>query len=279
MAAVTLSQYPWLRNNFSGWVGFQLTVSNTPLTVTHLGRWVVSGNSGNHAVKLVNADGTDVANGSKTVSTAGQPAGQFAYAALASPVTLSANTTYYLVSQEVEGGDQWYDYSSCYLTTSGAATANWPAWAYNDSQTYTIYTYAPQQSYGPVNLKYQARSAYPSDNYAALLAKNNVTIQGTTPGTTLVAFNRDTTIFYIGSGHYGYPSGSQAVTNILLQNITFQGNPTIDYTGNYNPTGIMWANNLGGLNIPLGAMVVFGGYFHPDSAVTNHYNVLFKGEQ
>ncbi len=86
--------------------------------------------------------------GATTVNTAGQPVGQFAYATLAAPVTLAANTTYYLVSQEVNGGDQWYD--ACQLITSGA-TVTGAASAYNG--TYYI---SPSGSYGygPVNFIY-----------------------------------------------------------------------------------------------------------------------------
>ena len=45
------------RNNFSGWVGMSVTVGNTPLTVTALGRMEVAGNTGNHTVQIVNASG------------------------------------------------------------------------------------------------------------------------------------------------------------------------------------------------------------------------------
>ena len=53
--------------------------------------------------------------------TGGTP-GQFWYAALTSPVTLQANTSYYLVSQEVAGGDPWYDFGI--VSTTSLATVN-----------------------------------------------------------------------------------------------------------------------------------------------------------
>lgn len=98
----------YLRNNWDGWVGFQFTVGSANLTVTELGRWVVSGNSGNHVVKLFYSDGNAVPNGEVTVSAAGQRAGQFAYATLPMPVTLAANTIYAVMSREIYGGDNWY---------------------------------------------------------------------------------------------------------------------------------------------------------------------------
>ncbi|MCL5097609.1 MAG: hypothetical protein M1608_08790 [Candidatus Omnitrophica bacterium] len=131
-----------LRNNFSGWVGFQFTVADQPMTVTQLGRWVAS-QGGSHTVKVVNANGTDVTGGSVSVSTSGQPVGRYAYANLAAPLVLSANTTYYLVSQETQYGDQWYDYAACYLTSSGTAVLNYAAYAENGSQTYYVLTNRP----------------------------------------------------------------------------------------------------------------------------------------
>jgi hypothetical protein len=59
-----------LRNDFSNWVGFRFTVGSSNITVGELGRWVVSGNSGTHAVKLVLAStGADVSGGSVSITT------------------------------------------------------------------------------------------------------------------------------------------------------------------------------------------------------------------
>ncbi len=140
-----------LRSNFSGWVGFRFAVGGAPITVTQLGRWVVSGNSGSHTVKLVDSGGNDVPDGSVTVNTSGAAAGQFAYATLATAVTLSPGATYVLMSQETNGGDQWYDYN-CGVTLTSAATPNQAAWANNGGIYVT--TGATTNSYGPVNLKY-----------------------------------------------------------------------------------------------------------------------------
>src|SRR5207302_8763334 len=42
------------------------------------------------------------------------------YGNLSSPITLSANATYYILSQEVSGGDQWYDFNTTVTTTLDA---------------------------------------------------------------------------------------------------------------------------------------------------------------
>ena len=73
-------------------------------------------------MKLVASDGTDVAGGAVTVSLPSGTPGTFTYVALASPVVLTANTTYYLISQEVNGGDQFYNLSQ--VTPSGGVTVD-----------------------------------------------------------------------------------------------------------------------------------------------------------
>ena len=72
-----------------------------PITVTALGRIVAVSNGGSHVVKIVQAStGTDVPGAAVTVNVATGTPGTFAYATLSSPVTLSANTAYYVVTQE-----------------------------------------------------------------------------------------------------------------------------------------------------------------------------------
>ena len=143
---------PVLRNNFSGWVGMEITVGASPISVSGLGRIVVAGNSGTHQVKFVQASsGADVSGGSAVVSTSGQTAGQFSYQALTAPITLQAFTAYYLVSAEVNGGDQWYDHGS--ISTTSAASVN-------SSVYYTgsawVQVSPANTSYVPVDFQYTA---------------------------------------------------------------------------------------------------------------------------
>ena len=44
-----------LRNDFTGWVGMNLTVGGSAIRVTALGRICLAGNSGTHTVKFVNS--------------------------------------------------------------------------------------------------------------------------------------------------------------------------------------------------------------------------------
>lgn len=102
----------YVRNNFSGWVGFKFTTGPSAMKVSELGRWVLPGNSRDHVVKLVDSTGANVSGGQTTVVTAGAAPHQFAYGTLSSPITLAASSTYYLVSEELNTGDTWYDYGT-----------------------------------------------------------------------------------------------------------------------------------------------------------------------
>jgi len=103
----------------------------------------------NLVVKLFYSDGTPIPNASVTVSTTGKPTNQFAYATLATPATLAAGTTYAVMSEEVNGGDQWYNFSGTSITLSGAASGAWAVYA----PPYSGVPGGSGQSYGPVNLK------------------------------------------------------------------------------------------------------------------------------
>src|SRR5439155_22765947 len=94
-AVITGNLLGSIRNDFTGWLGTRLVIGPTPMTVSHLARLVAPGNSGVHIVKLVNAaTGLDVPGGSASDSMAGNAPGAFAYGALASPITLAANSAY-----------------------------------------------------------------------------------------------------------------------------------------------------------------------------------------
>ncbi len=141
-----------VRNDFGGWVGASLTTGASPVTVTQLGRLFLPNNSGTHIVKLVTAGGADVPGASVSVNLSGGVPGAFNYAPLSSNVILSPNTTYYIVSKETAGGDQWYDFNTTVQTTS-AASINGGIYSY-DGVSY-IFVSAPHRMYVPLDLKYQ----------------------------------------------------------------------------------------------------------------------------
>lgn len=104
------------RNNYSGWVGVQFTVGGSDIDVTHIARWVINGSTGTREVAIWNATGsTKLASASLDLSAFSD---EWGWEPLS--YTLSASTTYRLVSLEVSGGAQWHDSSSGYTTTSAA---------------------------------------------------------------------------------------------------------------------------------------------------------------
>ena len=142
--------------NQSGWLGMKFTVGPTPIAVNALGRIFAPGNSGAHTVKLVLASNeSDVPGGSATVNMAGGSASHYTFTPLPAPVVLSANTAYYLVSQEVSGGDQSYSYSA--VTSTNAATVNAPAYFVGYYQTIP----ASGSAYANANLRYTLYSNSP----------------------------------------------------------------------------------------------------------------------
>ncbi len=139
-----------VRNDFGGWVGMKVTVGAAVLSVNSVGRICAPGNSKTHAVKLVSAaTRLDVAGGSATVNMAGCTPGQFVYTALGGAINLTAGTSYYLVSQEVAGGDQWYDIAGV-STTADAAVNNS---VYSNGLSWITISSA-NTSYVPPNLQY-----------------------------------------------------------------------------------------------------------------------------
>ncbi len=139
-----------VRHDFGGWVGMQITVGPQPITVTALGRAFLAGNSGSHTVKLVRAgDGADVSGGAAEVVMSPGQTGQFKYAALPSPITLEANTRYYLVSREHAWQDMWSDLDTRVVTSPVAACDGavyfWQSW---------IKSSGPATAYVPVSFKY-----------------------------------------------------------------------------------------------------------------------------
>jgi O-glycosyl hydrolase len=139
-----------VRNSFTGQVGMEFTTGSAPLRVTSLGREYISGNSQTHILSLYRASDHALL-GSTSIDMSRGSADRlgFKYASLSSPIVLAAHTTYFLMSSETNGGDQWYDLDSTVLLGAGASV-NGPAWT-SDGTTFTAYT-PRSTSYGPVNL-------------------------------------------------------------------------------------------------------------------------------
>jgi hypothetical protein len=148
----------YYRTDFPGSVGFQFAVGGTPISVKELGRWILNANNQNHTLTLYDSIGVAVPNGQVTLSASGQPIDQFAYAALSTPVTLAANTTYTLMSSEVPNSDAWLDYGGTVITLNSAANNPWAAWAYPASAI-NLVGGGSGRAYVPLDLRYGAAPA------------------------------------------------------------------------------------------------------------------------
>ncbi|MFC3804188.1 hypothetical protein [Cohnella sp. GCM10012308] len=139
-----------LQNSFTGEAGFNFTTPGTARTVTALGRFWAGGNGGSHTVSLYKeSDKSLVASCTINLATGRADGLGFKYCNLSAPVTLSANTSYNLVSSETSGGDQYYHDNT--LVTIGAGTANFAIFKMNGTW---YYDGSANNSFGPVNLLY-----------------------------------------------------------------------------------------------------------------------------
>jgi hypothetical protein len=140
-----------LRSDFTGYVGMQFTTGSNPVRVTELGRWAASGNGQDHILGLIVASTyTWVPGSAVTLSLAGSTSGAFAYASLAAPLTLAANTSYWLVSSETDGGDLWYDANTTVTPTLLSRSFDkFVRWSSSGGWTLSA---AANRSFGPLDL-------------------------------------------------------------------------------------------------------------------------------
>ncbi len=148
-------------------MGFKFTVGPADIYVYEVGRWCASGNNGTHRMAIYRDDGsgTDLLSpGGNTlgVDLKGATPGRFHYrtvwggryssfaeSARIAPLRLQSNTTYYLVSYEANGGDQFYNEATTVAPVAGITILG--AARTTDGITFTL-AGGPNTSYGPVNM-------------------------------------------------------------------------------------------------------------------------------
>lgn len=155
-----------LRNDFNGFVGMLIRVAAKPLLAVGLQRMKLDGTANLHQVKIVDAStNVDVPNASVIVDLTAPTAkvGKFVKGLFVDPITLTpkpitltANTEYYIVSSETAGADQWADH----ITQGNLTTVGTTGDAVVESAVFgdgiATYTRAgnPGQTLGPVNVLY-----------------------------------------------------------------------------------------------------------------------------
>lgn len=132
-------------NNYTGDIGFY-TKALTNTVVTHLGRWVYAGDGGTHTLKIKGHNCDTLA--SVSVNCSGAPSGAYVWGQLSSTFTLTNGFYYYVTSAETSGGDKWnnLDGTASHTTVAGIVKATYGSCSE---------TASTNNSYGPVNFKYQ----------------------------------------------------------------------------------------------------------------------------
>ncbi len=218
-------------NNQTRDIGFRFkNDSGTTVTVTQLGRWVITGNNQTHTLRIYSDTGTSLA--SVVVDCNGATAGQFLYGTLAVPYDLQPNTYYYITSSEVSGGDQWY--------SNGGTNLTWTAVGSNLTSGYVeggvVHNNSDNsRSLGPVSFQYSA----PLDNWT----KSGTTY--TTDGSqysvksALVHSSTGDTV-NVPAGTFTWGTGASYI--LVSKAVTLAGAGPLSTIINISPTGRTYAS-------------------------------------
>ena len=129
-------------------------MGDSDISVKELGRYYVSGNSGTHTLAVYTTAGSQIGCLSINMESGTADGLGYKYATLSSPITLTANTSYYIVSLEASGGDQWWGHTTLpLLTATAVATINKGVF-YDNGVWYEATTSSTGNSYVPLNFKY-----------------------------------------------------------------------------------------------------------------------------
>lgn len=127
----------------------QITIGATPLTVTALGRMFFTGNANSHTIKIAKAsDQSTVVTATWTITGGVNQA--FNYTPIAN-TALTANTAYFVMSDEQVSGDVWAQAAP----VTGTAAATIDGQVYTDGGgLYTLVGSTANNAYVPPNFLY-----------------------------------------------------------------------------------------------------------------------------
>jgi hypothetical protein len=137
--------------------GMTFKVGSDPLTVRTLGRFFHPGNTGIHRMRLIDADdATNPQRAEVTVSMVGGEEGKYKYEPVSPVVRLDADHRYYLLSEELNPGDEFYDQDTIVRYTepgmNPAATVE--SAVYSDNPGVFVPVGGADHCFGPVNFEY-----------------------------------------------------------------------------------------------------------------------------
>jgi hypothetical protein len=147
---ITLTSAGTPRSNFSGVVGCVLSLTSS-VTITALGRYVISGSSQTHNVGIWSSSDTTTPLAQVTVNASGLGTG-WAYVSLGTPITPGTGT-FYLGSAETSGTDSWYDDDSV-ISVTAIGTISSSGFHSGAFQAPSSTGNTGSKCYVPVNFKY-----------------------------------------------------------------------------------------------------------------------------
>jgi len=219
--AITARSGGTIRNNYDGLVGFRF-VAAANASVSQLGRWVVSGNSRPHTVQIMNSALTVL--GSVTVNTSGATAGQIAYVSLASPVSLTAGQTYFVMCNEASGGDSWYDSNQTITENTAIISQMISAWGAGS-------VYSPGKSFVPVGFRFSSSTSSATPQ-AAILSRSGGTVRNNYDGLVGFRFVAAANATVTQLGRWVVSGNSRAHTvQIMNSALTVLGSVTVNTSG------------------------------------------------
>lgn len=178
-----------LRSNFTGRLGIVTDLTYADVMITHLGRWMVAGNTQSHTLALHNQGG-DIQFASTVLNMSGKTPGAMAYQPLQYGYVVPNGQYMHITSTEVSGGDQWYDLHN--FTSTGIFNL------FGNSVN-LVMNYAPGSTYGPVDFKY--KTSWTSTDITDLAGGVATSSTGDAP---LAVDNDDNTsfqsAFFVGDG-------------------------------------------------------------------------------
>ena len=144
----------------AGWAGMQITVGAKDIKITSLGRWYTPESALVHNFLIANTDGSLVCDYGNAVASASAGTEEgFVYGALATPVVLKANTSYYIVSDYASATDKFY--AGSVAETQDVATLDGIVIL---GDAWNFYA-APGTGWGPLDFEYEVIEPAPKIVY------------------------------------------------------------------------------------------------------------------
>ena len=216
---------------------------------------------------IVKMDGSIVISGIKVDGT-NVEADKFGYTTLQTPISLEANTSYYIVTDFGPEPDVWYDGSVS--THNGVASIDGLVLLNGTSNAWEYYA-APNTGWGPVDFKYQVENpTQPNPSSTTEASGENTT--NSTDTTTTTTTTTTTSVITTSTVTI---SQKNMVEKAFAKKVTLNGPRNTN--GDKNPVAAGW----GGMKITVGKkdiMVTALGRIHTSESAANHNFMVVNAE-